>query len=169
MAQVTRFKAASSLAALTRGLLAVGVGGGCNGLCLIDGQSWNGTLMGTCVDQDPVPHSACAVCSPQHPCLFDVSPPLQLVRRGRPFLPRSTPATQVKADPSERINIAAEHSELVEKMSTQLGGYEPYVDGAMTPEELSGYECTDDPTEWWANFNGPFCRKKPPSSEVTSK
>ena len=71
--------------------------------------------------------------------------------------------SQVKADPSERLNIAAQHSELVEKMSTQLGGYEPYVDGAMTPEELTAYECTDDPTEWWANFNGPFCRKKPSS------
>ena len=30
----------------------------------------------------------------------------------------------MKADPSERHNIAAQHSELVEKMSTQLGGAE---------------------------------------------
>ena len=121
--------------------------------------------MGTCVDQDPVPHSACAVCSPQHPCLFDVSVSAatncfsELGLSYHEVHLRS----QVKADPSERLNIAAEHSELVEKMSTQLGGYEPYVDGAMTPEELTAYECTDDPTEWWANFNGPFCRKKPPS------
>ena len=39
--------------------------GGCNQHCEFQGEGK------VCIDHDPVQHSGCAVCSPEHPCLFD--------------------------------------------------------------------------------------------------
>ena len=87
------------------------------------------------------PQDACCVCSIEHPCLFDVT-----------------------NDPAERENIAAQFPSLVRVMETQLAKYTPYVDGRMTPTELTKYDCSPSVKAAWntsvGTFVGPCCKPK---------
>ena len=76
----------------------------------------------------------------------------------------------VIADPSEKNNIASEHSELVETMAAQLAERNiPYVDGRMAEEDWrhaspggqADFECNwNAAQEWWGGYAGPCCRRK---------
>lgn len=87
---------------------------------------------------------SCPVCSPEHPCLFDVI-----------------------ADPREETNLAAQPgmATRVAAMTTKLATFQYYVP-ALTPENLACYTCgnhvkaTSPPRLWWSNFSGPCCVHK---------
>ena len=57
--------------------------------------------------------AACLICSPDKPCLFDLS-----------------------QDEAERVNLAPQQPQLAAQLARQLATYTAYVDGKMTPEEL---------------------------------
>jgi len=90
----------------------------------------------------------------------------------------------VVADMSERVNIAAQHPQVVARMAKQLATYEWYTNSSMTAEQLEGYDCAalrdkapDWPLSWpWAYtstsldgagtaadsvvYAGPCCKRK---------
>ena len=103
--------------------------GGCNQHCEFQGEGK------VCIDHDPVQHSGCAVCSPEHPCLFDGT---RSIARERLRASESNGCCTVRADPDERHNLAATHSALVEKMAAMLGSYQPYVDVGSTQRPRHG-------------------------------
>ena len=81
-----------------------------------------------------VPNS-CLVCSPEHPCLFDV-----------------------RADPSETVNLAPEMSALAAQMAAKLASFVPYVP-VLSAANLACYTCPGErPHLWWQNFSGPCCK-----------
>ena len=107
---------------------------------------------------------ACAICSADKPCLFNVAE---------------------SQDPGERVNLAAKQPELVAKLKRALAGYVSanYASPGMSDEELEKYECiTTEVTDacpcvggvpgsascplkcitsaWWGNTSGPCCRPK---------
>jgi hypothetical protein len=63
----------------------------CNEQCVYDEKS------GLCVDFDPVAHWGCTVCTPERPCLFDV-----------------------RADESEKNNLASSHPAIVQQMASHV-------------------------------------------------
>ena len=75
-------------------------------------------------------------CTPEHPCLFDVV-----------------------ADPTESKNLAAARPEILSQLKHQLSTYRTYVDGKMTPEQLSRYNCSLGRGHW-KKFLGPCCIRK---------
>lgn len=89
------------------------------------------------------PPGACAVCSAQHPCLFD------LLR-----------------DEGERHNLASTEPAIVAQLAKAMAAYVPYVAPFMNETELANYDCLEDPQQsvfpspWWGNFSGPCCRPK---------
>jgi arylsulfatase B len=85
--------------------------------------------------------AACLICSPEKPCLFDLS-----------------------QDEAERVNLAPQQPQLVAQLARQLATYTAYVDGKMASEELAGYDCVSPayPSEFWGNFTGPCCKPKHP-------
>ena len=101
------------------------------------------------------PTGACAVCSEDHPCLFDIL-----------------------KDEGERLNIAAKNPDIVKRLSAQMKTYLPYVEkhgkphAGMSVTELNKYECLTTEAAfsapfpnatfrgWWGEFFGPCCRPK---------
>ena len=84
--------------------------------------------------------TTCSVCDPSHPCLYDV-----------------------QADPAESKNLVNEskYQVLLQEMTAKLASYKPYVDGNLTAEEISNYECVGGSGEaLWENFLGPCCKRK---------
>ena len=107
---------------------------------------------------------ACAICSADKPCLFNVAE---------------------SQDPGERVNLAAKQPELVAKLKRALASYVSgnYASPGMSAAELEKYECiTTEVTDacpcvggvpgsascplkcitsaWWGNTSGPCCRPK---------
>ena len=85
------------------------------------------------------PAGKCAVCSAEHPCLFDIV-----------------------VDAGERVNLASKQPAIVAQLAKQLATYKPYVSPGMSEVELNKYECLttqvvgDAPFgTWWGNFSGP--------------
>ena len=95
----------------------------------------------------------CSVCTPLHPCLFDLL-----------------------ADQEERTNVASKEPALVAKLKAQLATYVPYIcpgggqganpDNASTVCHMDaavlreGYDCVTDIRPWWGDFSGPCCKPK---------
>eukprot|EP00937_MAST-01D_sp_MAST-1D-sp2_P007960 g7960.t1 len=76
------------------------------------------TSPNSCLNVSVPAGTGCLLCSPAQPCLYDLH-----------------------SDTSERINLAAQHPNLVAKLAAQLSSYAPYVDGSMTAAELEAYDC----------------------------
>lgn len=82
-----------------------------------------------------VPKS-CVVCSPAHPCLYDL-----------------------QSDALEMHNVAKANPDIVTKLMAKLSTYVPYVP-PLSAENLACYNCAVDPDKYWDNYVGPCCLNK---------
>jgi hypothetical protein len=61
----------------------------------------------------------------------------------------------ILADEEERVNIAAQHPDIVKQLAAQLDSYSWYTNASMTAEELAPYECAklkNEDEQWPANW-----------------
>lgn len=72
-----------------------------------------------------------------------IDPPPMSDSRGGTFCTRCL--FDILNDEEERVNIASDHPDIVDKLATQLSTYKYIVGPNMTAEELSDYECTPPP------------------------
>ena len=118
--------------------------------------------------------AGCAICTPEHPCLFDLkvsTEPFDFVAESSLVSDFRAWLLIAQADPSERTNLAGEQPAIVAQLAKEMARYAPYVDGQMTAEELAKYECLPKKpwhwpqpyplSPWFGNYTSPCCRPKP--------
>ena len=92
---------------------------------------------------DPLVNGGCAICNATSPCLYDVL-----------------------ADPSERVNLAAKHPDVVGRLAALLNASNrPYVTGSLPADQLAAhYVELQNRTATWKGYYGPCYLRRTNSS-----